>query len=149
MTSFWHWKLKYSAICSTFFYFFSRGNLESGSFSYMRNSVRKYARNSAEFRGIPVIFTAKNTAEFRGIPYFFQKIPYSIGSQKRTSVDTLVAPRTFTSEFCRVTYLYSVDPDPCVIGQQHEVTYLYRCRLRHLCTREEGGVSSAFREIFF
>ncbi len=43
-----------------------------------------------EFRGIPGIFTAKNTAEFRGIPYVFQKIPYSVGSQKRTSVDTLV-----------------------------------------------------------
>jgi len=42
-----------------------------------------------EFLGIPGIFTAKNTAEFRGIPYVFQKIPYSVGSQKRTSVDTL------------------------------------------------------------
>jgi len=52
----------------TFFIFYSRGNLESGSFTYMRNSVCKYRRNSAEFRGIPVLFTAKNTAEFRGIP---------------------------------------------------------------------------------
>ncbi len=46
-------------------------------------------RNSAKFR---VVFTAKiprNSAEFRGIPYVFQKIPYSVGSQKRTSVDTL------------------------------------------------------------
>jgi hypothetical protein len=60
-----------------------------------------------------------------------------------------VAPRTFTSEFCSVTYLYSVDTDPCVIGQEHEDTYLYRCRLRHLCTWGEGGVSSAFSEIFF
>jgi hypothetical protein len=42
-----------------------------------------------EFRGIPGIFTAKNTAEFRGILYVFQKIP-SVGSQKRTSVDTLI-----------------------------------------------------------
>ena len=73
------------------FIFYSRGNLESGSFSYMRNSVCKYERNSAEFRGIPGNFTAKNTAEFRGIPYVFQKIPYSVGSQKRTSVDTLSA----------------------------------------------------------
>ncbi len=45
-----------------------------------------------EFRGIPGNFIAKNTAEFRGISWnsVFQKIPYSIGSQKRTSVDTLV-----------------------------------------------------------
>jgi hypothetical protein len=40
--------------------------------------------------GIPVNFTAKNTAEFRGIQFVFQKIPYSVGSQKRTSLDTLV-----------------------------------------------------------
>jgi hypothetical protein len=73
-----------------FFNFFLKGELKSGSFSYMRNSVCKYIRNSAKFRGIPVNFTAKNTAEFRGIPYVFQKIPYSVGSQKRTSVDTLV-----------------------------------------------------------
>jgi len=78
----------------TFFIFYSRGNLESGSFTYMRNSVCKYRRNSAEFRGIPVLFTAKNTAEFRGIPYVFQKIPYSVGSQKRTSVDTLQLTQT-------------------------------------------------------
>jgi hypothetical protein len=44
-----------------------------------------------EFRGIPGNFTAKNTAEFRGIPSVFQKIPYSVGSQKRTSVDTLLS----------------------------------------------------------
>ncbi len=59
-----------------------------------------------EFRGIPGIFTAKNTAEirgiprksaeFRGIPYVFQKIPYSVGSQKRTSVDTLALARQAT-----------------------------------------------------
>ncbi len=48
-----------------------------------------------EFRGILGIFTAKNTAEFRGIPFVFQKIPYSVGSQKRTSVDTLVALPSF------------------------------------------------------
>jgi hypothetical protein len=78
-----------NTICSTFFIFYSRGNLESGSFSYMRNSVCKYIRNSVEFRGILGNFTAKNTAEFRGIPFVFQKIPYSVGSQKRTSVDTL------------------------------------------------------------
>ena len=45
-----------------------------------------------------------------------------------------VAPRTFTGECCNITYLYSVDPDPCVVGQEHEDTYLYRCRLHHLCT---------------
>jgi hypothetical protein len=77
------------------FYFYSRGNLESGSFSYMRNSVCKYLRNYAELRGIPEIFTAKNTAEFREIPYVFQKIPYSVGSKKRTSVDTLYTSSKF------------------------------------------------------
>jgi hypothetical protein len=39
--------------------------------------------------GIPGKFYSKNTAEFRGIPYVFQKIPYSAGSKKYTSVDTL------------------------------------------------------------
>jgi hypothetical protein len=62
--------LAIGTICSTFFIFYSRGNVESGSFSYMRNSVCKYIRNSAKFRGIPVNFTAKNTAEFR---MFFKK----------------------------------------------------------------------------
>jgi hypothetical protein len=43
------------------------------------------------------IHTPRNSGQFyckkyRGIPYVFQKIPYSVGSQKRTSVDTLVAP---------------------------------------------------------
>ncbi len=37
-----------------------------------------------------------------------------------------VAPRTFTGGFCNITYLYSVDPDPCVVEQEHEVTYLYQ-----------------------
>jgi hypothetical protein len=69
--------------------------LESGSFSYLRNSVCKYIRNSAEFREIPGSFTAK-------IPYVFQKIPYSVGSQKRTSVDTLVgASSGFRAEAVR------------------------------------------------
>ncbi len=61
-------KIEIQYNCSTFFIFYSRGNVESGSFTYMRNSVCRYRRNSAEFRGIPGIFTAKNTAEFRGIP---------------------------------------------------------------------------------
>ncbi len=47
-------------------------------------------RNSAEFRQILLQKIPRNSAEFRGIPYVFQKIPYSVGSQKRTSVDTLV-----------------------------------------------------------
>ncbi len=59
-------------------------NVESGSFSYLRNSVCKYIRNSAEFRQILL-------QKYRGIPYVFQKLPYSVGSQKRTSVDTLVS----------------------------------------------------------
>jgi hypothetical protein len=46
--------------------------------------------------GIPGNLTAKNTAEFRGIPYVFQQILYSVGSQKRTSVDTLTHPLVFT-----------------------------------------------------
>jgi hypothetical protein len=47
----------------------------------MRNSVRKYKRNSWNFY----------CKKYRGIPYVFQKIPYSVGSQNRTSVDTLSA----------------------------------------------------------
>jgi hypothetical protein len=49
----------------------------------------QYIRNSAKFRGIPAKFYCKNTAKFRGIPCVFQKIPYSAGSKKSTSVDTL------------------------------------------------------------
>jgi hypothetical protein len=44
-----------------------------------------------EFRQILLQKIPRNSAEFRGIPYIFQKIPYSVGSQKRTSVDTLAA----------------------------------------------------------
>jgi hypothetical protein len=51
-----------------------------------------------KFRGIPVKFTAKNTAEFHGILYVFEKIPYSVGSQKRTSVDTLVTCRDLVTK---------------------------------------------------
>jgi hypothetical protein len=54
-----------------------KGNLESGSFSYLGNSVCKYIRNSAKFRGIPgKIYYKKyrgiprNSAEFR---VFFKK----------------------------------------------------------------------------
>ena len=54
-------------------------NLESGSFCYLRNSVCKYIRNSGRFY----------CKKYRGIPYVSEKIPYSVGSQKRTSVDTL------------------------------------------------------------
>jgi hypothetical protein len=43
-----------------------------------------------EFREIPGKICYKNTAEFRGILCVFQKIPYSAGSEKSTSVDTLV-----------------------------------------------------------
>ncbi len=42
------------------------------SFCYLRNSICKYVRNSAEFRGIPGKFYYKNTAEFPGIPYVFK-----------------------------------------------------------------------------
>ncbi len=71
----------------------------------------------------------------------------------RKSLYLYVAPRTFTSEYCNhcnITYLYSVEPDPCGIGQEHEVSYLYHFRLRHLLHGGggEGGVSSAFSEIF-
>ncbi len=55
----------------TYYCSFWNLNLESGSFSYLRNSVCKYIRNFAEFREIPGSFTAKNTAEFRGIPRNF------------------------------------------------------------------------------
>jgi hypothetical protein len=76
-----------------FFIFYSRWNLESGSFTFMRNSVCKYRRNSPEFRAFLLQKIPRNSAEFRGIPYVFQKIPYSVGSKKRTSVDTLVMCR--------------------------------------------------------
>jgi hypothetical protein len=75
-------------------------NLESGIWiillpaEFRMQIHTEFPRNShgipTEFRGIPANFTAKNTAEFRGIPYIFEKIPYSVGSQKRTSVDTLL-----------------------------------------------------------
>ncbi len=67
-------------------------NLESGLFSYLWNSVCKYIRNSAVFHGIPGIFYCKNTAQYCGIPYFFQKIPYSAGSKKSTSVSLVLVP---------------------------------------------------------
>ena len=46
-------------------------------------------QNSAEFRAFLLQKIPRNSAEFRGIPYVFQQIPYFVGSQKRTSVDTL------------------------------------------------------------
>jgi hypothetical protein len=50
-------------------------------------------RNFSEFREILLQNIPRNSSKFRGIPYVFQKIPYSVGSQKRTSVDTLfIAP---------------------------------------------------------
>jgi hypothetical protein len=70
--SFLHWKFKYSTIVQHFLYF-SRGNLESGSFTYMRNSVCKYIRNSAEFREFvlqKIPRNSRNSAEFR---LFFKK----------------------------------------------------------------------------
>ncbi len=54
--------------------------MESGSFSYLWNSVCKYIRNSAEFRVNFTVKIPRNSAEF----YFFQKIPYSAGSKKST-----------------------------------------------------------------
>jgi hypothetical protein len=54
-----------------------------------RNSGQFYCK---KYRGIP-----RNFAEFRGIPFVFQKIPYSVGSQKRTSVDTL---HFMSSKYC-------------------------------------------------
>ncbi len=46
-------------------------------------------RNSAEFGVNCTVKIPWNSAEFRGIPYVFQKIPYSAGSKKSTSVDTI------------------------------------------------------------
>jgi hypothetical protein len=48
-------------------------------------------QNSAKFGVVLLQKIPRNSAEFRGIPYVFQKIPYSVGSQKRTFVDTLTA----------------------------------------------------------
>ena len=47
-------------------------------------------RNSAEFREKFTIKIPRNSAKFGGIPCVFQKIPYSAGSEKSTSVDTLI-----------------------------------------------------------
>ncbi len=58
-----------------------------------------------------------------------------------------VAPRTFTGECCNITYLYFVDPDPCVVGKEHEVTYLVPIA-SPLHGGEDGGVSFAFSGIF-
>ncbi len=45
-----------------------------------------------------------------------------------------VAPRTFTGQCCNITYLYSVDPDPCVVGQEHE-DFLKFLFLTKTCTK--------------
>jgi hypothetical protein len=63
-------------------------------------------------------------------PWFSRYTLKKISARKNLYL--YVAPWTFTSEYCNVTYLYSVEPDPCVVGKEHEVTYLYRWRLRHL-----------------
>jgi hypothetical protein len=47
--------------------------------------------HTAEFREKSTIKIPRNSAKFRGIPCVFQKIPYSAGSEKSTSVDTLEA----------------------------------------------------------
>jgi hypothetical protein len=60
----------------------------------------------------------------------------------RKNLYLYVAPRTFRSEYCYITYLSYVDPDPCVVGQEHEVSYLYRCRLHHLC---RGGGTEEYQ----
>ncbi len=64
-------------------------NLESGTFSYVRNSVCKCIRNSGECRVNFTVKIPRNITEFREIPYVFPKIPYSAGSKNSTSVDTL------------------------------------------------------------
>jgi hypothetical protein len=75
-------KIEIQYNCSTFFIFYSRGNLESGSFTYLRNSVCKYIRNSGNFyckkyRGIRrnsvcfsknSVFRRKSKTHFRGHP---------------------------------------------------------------------------------
>ncbi len=110
-------KIEIQYNCSTFYIFYSRGNLESGSFTYMRDSVCKYIRNSGNFyckkyRGI-----SRNSAESR---LFFQKIPYSVGSQKCTSVDTL-HPSPKSHPFLSTNPMYLKPPTS-------KATYL----LRHL-----------------
>ncbi len=71
-----------------FFYFFFQGGI--CNLDHLVTCVISYANT----HGIP-----RNSGDFyckkyRGISYFFQKIPYSVGSQKRTSVDTLPAHRS-------------------------------------------------------
>ncbi len=75
----------------------------------MHTEFREIPRNSGKFyckkyREIP-----RNSEEFRGIPFVFQKIPYSVGSQKRTSVDTLSMTRVYRVHFenkCDLWYAY-------------------------------------------
>ncbi len=60
-------------------------------------------RYSAESREKGTVKIPRNFAEFRGIPYDVPKIPYSAGSKKNTSVDTLLVRidsfRVFLDDF--------------------------------------------------
>ena len=61
-------------------------NLESGIW-IIKLPAEFRMQIHTEFRQILLQKIPRNSAEFRGIPYVFQKIPDSIGSQKRTSVE--------------------------------------------------------------
>ncbi len=78
----------------------------------MRNSVRKYIRNSGKFY----------CKKYRRIPCVFKKIPYSVGSQKRTSVDTLLVrsrPAALLTKSRLVSWLTRESPQVGPVAQQH------------------------------
>jgi hypothetical protein len=63
---------------------------------------------NANTYGIPRNSGQFYSKKYRGILYVFQKIPYSVGSQKPTSVDTLLASVSllasdFTDQMCRAS----------------------------------------------
>ncbi len=105
--------------------------MESGSFSCMRNSVCKYVRNSAEFY----------CKKYRGIPYVFPKIPYSVGSQKRTSVDTLGPPPSppprgrggghWLNQAPAPFLLWSSQTHPPTLGSRDSACPIGVCRVSH------------------
>ncbi len=104
----------------------------------LRNFGNFYCK---KYRGIP-----QNSAEFRGIPYVFQKILYSVGSQKHTSVDTLALRQVWlqpslTGDFLRLTCFFRRVPSvKCgwslpSMEDLLRVTYMYmsnKCRCRWL-----------------
>jgi hypothetical protein len=103
-------------------------NLESGSFviwGIPYANTYGIPRNSAEFREKSTIKIPRNSAKFRGIPCVFQKIPYSAGSEKSTSVDTLPVINKHhvigTEQHVIGTEQHVIGTEQHVIGTQHHM----------------------------